>query len=519
MRIGSGSLLLGGLAGSPLLLWLALPGRFSFWPVLTVCLVPLFFWLADSTNSKQAALRGFFAGVVLHVFQLYWIISVLMTYGGISWYIAVPALLLLASYMGVYLALFSGCFYRFMAARRHTYLLLGAPAVWVGLDWFRSWFFGGFPWMDIGYGFWSVPQILQAADLFGHYGYTFLAVLLNISLFSLVSSRFNWQRKRAAMTVALLLIGTVGVYSSYRWSEVRDDMNSAQYRLVGMVQGNVAQGKKWSSEEREKTVRRYIELSERVTKNQDVSLVVWPETAIPFYPRSNEMFRPVRSFVTGTGTAVLTGAPWYEIIDWDKKQIEYYNSAVLVGTDGGFDGLYHKSHLVPYGEYIPLKKYMPFLAPLVESVGDFTRGHIENPLKINQIRLGVLICYESIFGSISRKWVQEGANLLVNLTNDAWYGKSSAPYQSWAMTIFRSVETRRSLVRSANTGISGIIDPLGRGTLKSDLFIPWSGLARVPLMTGKTYFVRAGWLFAPICAIAGLVSCITISRSRRYGRL
>ena len=137
---------------------------------------------------------------------------------------------------------------------------------------------------------------------------------------------------------------------------------------------------------------------------------------------------------------------------------------------------------------------------------------------VDRMRMGVLICYESIFGSISRRWVMAGANVLVNLTNDAWYGKSSAPYQSWAMTVFRAVETRRSLVRSANTGISGMIDPLGRVALSSELFVPWSAAVEVTLMDEATFFVRFGWIFAPACLLFGVTLClVSMSRTKRQG--
>ena len=180
---------------------------------------------------------------------------------------------------------------------------------------------------------------------------------------------------------------------------------------------------------------------------------------------------------------------------------------MLMKPNEGFSFGYYKSHLVPYGEYVPLQKYLTFLAPLVEAAGNFSRGRIEQPLQAGNIDAGVLICFESIFPELGRAWIEAGANLLVNLTNDAWYGKSSAPHQSWAMTVYRSVETRRSLVRSANTGISGFIDPLGRIAGDSALFVEWADAEEVPLLTGTTFFVRQGYLFAPIC---GVVACVII---------
>jgi len=211
-----------------------------------------------------------------------------------------------------------------------------------------------------------------------------------------------------------------------------------------------------------------------------------------------------------SGIGLLTGAPWYTVKDLAKRKILYYNSAILINSDGDLAGQYFKTHLVPFGEYVPMKKYLWFLAPLVQTVGDFTAGKVENPLVFRQAKIGVLLCYESIFAGLSEKWVRHGANLLINLTNDAWYGKSSAPHQSFAMTVFRAVETRRSVVRAANTGISGFIDPIGRVQMQSDIFVPWQAAEEVVLNNEVTFFVRYGHLFAPLCLFLGFCMLVNV---------
>ena len=513
-------LLQGGLLlASPLLVWLALPGRFSFWPLLFICLIPLFHFLSFQRSVSAAFFSGLTTGMFFYVLQLYWIVSVLHQYGGLNWFLAVPAMLLLVFYMSVYLALFSAGFFLLQQYARFSLLLLGVPSLWVGLDWIRSWFFSGFPWMDIGYGFWATPVLLQAADLFGHFGYTFVIVFSNLLLFFLGKARYSGFQRIAGVAVLACILGVTSLYSVKRWHEIEGIIKTAETAVVGVAQGNVEQTRKWSPQERKRTVEDYVRLSRKLVDSQPVSLIVWPETALPFYPTRNEFLQPVSTFVTNAQVALLTGAPWYEVEQSQtQRSVRHYNSAVLMEPSGDFKAAYYKSHLVPYGEYVPLKKYLSFLAPLVEAAGNFSVGTIEEPLKYDHINAGVLICFESIFGNLARSWVENGANILINLTNDAWYGKSSAPHQSWAMTTYRAVETRRSLVRSANTGISGVIDPLGRIISESELFVEWAHADRVVLLNERTFFVRAGYLFAPICAAMSLiilmVTCVKARQKR-----
>jgi apolipoprotein N-acyltransferase len=509
MASGSASIGATLLICSALLTWLGLPGNFSLWPLLALCLVPLFFSLQRASSWRTALVYGFVFGLFFYPLQLYWIVTVLQQYGGLPWVVAVASTLLLVIYMSFYPALFAAGWYLVQKNGHHLLLPAIGAAWWVGLDWLRSWLISGFPWMDIGYGLWSQPKLLQAADLFGHYGFTFLIVLLNATLFVLLQKNGAPVRRAGVVAIPAVVCLAFGWYGAARWQQVEQMIEQAPKTMVGLVQGNVEQTRKWSPEERRRTVGDYVRLSRTLTTEQPVSLIVWPETALPFYPRADELMQPVVDFSRTSSTPLITGAPWFEVEQSrNRRLVNYYNGALLVEPSSEFSFGYYKSHLVPYGEYVPLKKYMPFLAPLVEAAGDFTPGTIEKPVRAGDISGGVLICFESIFSNLSRAWVNVGANLLVNLTNDAWYGKSSAPHQSWAMTVYRSVETRRALVRSANTGISGFIDPLGRVSSRSGLFVEWADKEAVALLSTRTFFVRGGYLFAPICAAAAVMLII-----------
>lgn len=488
-------------------LWLSFPGSGEIWPLLAIALIPLLFGI-KAGNPRQAALCGLVGGLTHFLLLLYWIFIVLGTYGGLAWYFSIPALLLLALYMSLYFSLFAVLAHFILNTFPAIVALLLLPALWVGLDWLRSELFTGFPWMDLGYALYKITTAIQIADLVGHHGVTFLVVLINTLLFLLVKAWPSGRNLLLLLAPACLLLGGAGIYSQQRLAEVNGQhMAVATPRLtVGVVQGNIDQSVKWSPSQQETTVQTYLNLSESLMAAQPPSLIVWPETALPFYPLTNENIGPLKKLVTGRDLALLTGAPWYEIIDRKAQKVRFFNSALLLQADGEFHGKYYKAHLVPFGEYVPLKQFLPFLAPLVEAVGDFSAGTIEQPLVWQDAKAGVLICFESVFPESSRQWVKAGANILINLTNDAWYGKSSAPYHSLAMAVFRAVETRRSLIRSANTGISAFVTPAGTIDLQSEIFVPWAATRAVTLMTGETFWVRHGYLFAPACLVIALLS-------------
>ena len=469
--------------------------------MLFVALVP-FLTALRTAPSAQAAWCGLFTGLVHFLSLLYWIVIVMGRYGKLPWYISFTTLVLLALVLSLFVVVFA-LSARWLLAESTPFVALWVlPCLWVGLDWIRSFLFTGFPWMDLGYGLWNVPRLIQVSDITGHYGITFLLLLTNTFVALFLTDRVKTTRLLVLVPVVLLLICVAG-YSTWRWQSLERWMKTAESMPVGVVQGNVEQDKKWAPEEREKTVMDYIGQTVSLFDGKKPALVVWPETALPFFPEAHPLMVPLRSLTTKSNIALLTGAPWYTVIDRQERKYRYYNSALLIDTDGNFGGRYSKTHLVPFGEYVPLKKFLPFIAPIVQTVGDFTPGTIADPIVFRKAKIGVLLCYESIFPDIAEKWVQAGANILINLTNDAWYGKSSAPEQSFAMTVFRAVETRRSVVRAANTGISGFIDLLGRVRMRSEIFVPWQASDDVILNEKVPFVVRYGHLFAPLCFFFG----------------
>jgi apolipoprotein N-acyltransferase len=308
-----------------------------------------------------------------------------------------------------------------------------------------------------------------------------------------------------------------------RYHQVSEVIENSPKIKIAVVQGNIEQDQKWSPAMRLETIDIYTELSKQAVKHADESptLLVWPETALPFLISDNPYFNKLKKqLITKENIWLLSGAPFNEITGIKKSQqpmkdILYYNSAYIFTPDGEIGGRYDKQHLVPFGEYVPFSNYLSLPGPLVENIGNFSAGKPASPLSCQSAEIGVLICFESIFPKLARDWTSGGANLLVNITNDAWFGRSSAPWQHLSMTVFRAVENRRSLARSANTGVSTIIDPLGRMAVTSPLFQQYYFVAEVSLLQLKTIFVCFGHYFGLLCLLACIPFAILLREAKR----
>ncbi|MFC1844653.1 apolipoprotein N-acyltransferase [Thermodesulfobacteriota bacterium] len=510
--------------GTGFLLFLTFPGAAGFWPLAWVALVPLLLAIRN-VNPGRAARLGLLAGMIHYVTLLYWIVIVLGRYGNLPLWVSVPALLLLALYMSSFLALF--CALMSSAWKKNeVFVVWGGPFLWVGLDYLRSFLFSGFPWQDLAYSQYKALFLIQIADLTGHFGVTFHIVLVN----SITALLFVlWRDNRAVAESSLSVLMTLRIRNAWRYAVLPTlcimlavmAYNILRYRLISeeisvspkmkiaLVQGNVEQDQKWSPAMRLQTIDIYTELSKQALGqgNESPILLVWPETALPFLINDNPYFKRLKKeLIAKEKIWLLTGAPFYEKKGIGKSQqatggISSYNSAYLLTPEGKISARYDKQHLVPFGEYVPFSKFLPLPGPLVENIGNFSAGKPIRPLSCQSAEIGVLICFESIFPKLARDWTSRGANLLVNITNDAWFGRSSAPWQHLSMAVFRTLENRRSLARSANTGVSAFIDPLGRTTDTSPLFQPYYLVAEVPLLQAKTIFVGFGHYFGLLCLL------------------
>jgi len=470
------------------------PGSFDF--LAWFALVPLLKSLENETPSGSLRL-GFAAGMAHYLPLIYWVIIVMGHYGHLPLPVCVGILILFALYLSVYPALFA---WGYALLGRSFWGSFKAAGLWVALEYVRANILTGFPWCLLGHTQYLNLKAIQVADLVGAYGTSFVIVLSSTLIYGLVLER-NFKRWTLEAPLVLLTLALVLGYGVYRTSDRHASPGTLR---VAIAQGNIDQSIKWNAAYQEKTIQIYRTLSLQ-SRPFDPDLVVWPETAVPlFFQDGAPLARSVLLVPREAGAHVIFGSPAYRR---ERGSMSLFNRAYLISPSAEVLGSYDKVHLVPFGEYVPMKRFLPFVQRLVASAGDFLPGDKVAPLKFPKAAAGVLICFESIFPELGRALTENGATLLVNLTNDAWYGMSSAPFQHFSMAVFRAVENRRPVVRAANTGISAFILPRGEIVEKSDLFTEALLTREIPLSdSGLTLYTRYGDFFAIALTILSAVN-------------
>ena len=424
------------------------------------------------------------------------------------------ALLLLCGVLSAYTAAFG---WLLVAGRRWLRLPWGiepllAAGLWVALEFLRTYLFSGFPWALIGYTQYRQATVRLLASVLGVYGISALLVLVNGTLAALllllIRPPGQGARWRAGLlpagVAALAVLATVG-YARLLW---RDPTGGPPLRLA-LLQGNIDQSLKWDRSFQTATLDIYERLVRRVA-GEKPALIIWPETAVPFFLRregelSDRVFRQVQE----TGIPMLLGSP---DVGEDGR---LYNAAFLLGGDGRIRGRYDKRHLVPFGEYVPLQRIFFFLDKLVVGIGDFGRGRRATVFSLDGTQFSVMICYEVIFPGEVREFVREGAGFLVNITNDAWFGRSGAPSQHLAMAAMRAVENGTYLVRAANTGISAVIGPTGEILAQTGIFTEAALRGTIRPRQGETRYTRHGDVLAWVCLAFLVAYGMALVRARR----
>ena len=504
---------LGLAVGGGLLSALAFP-PWDLGLVAFVGLVPLFLAL-DGAARRQAAWLGYAWGLAFYLATVWWVINTMTTYGKMPLPLSVVALGLMCGVLAGYPAAFAWLVAagRDRLALPRVILPVVAALLWTALELLRTYLFSGFPWLLLGVSQYRQPTIRLLAAATGVYGISWLLVLVNGSMASVATDWLSPEaarlRGRAALMpvgVAALALAATVLYARVGW---HDPAQGPALR-VGLLQGNIDQSLKWDRGYQTATLEIYERLARGVMAERP-GLLVWPETAVPFLLRREaELSQRVLSFAADIQVPMLVGSP-----DLGEDGL-FYNSAFLIDRDGRIAGRYDKRHLVPFGEYVPLHWLFFFLDKLVVGIGDFGRGRSPAVLHTDGARFGVMICYEVIFPAEVHEFVLGGAQFLVNITNDAWFGRSGAPYQHLAMAAMRAVENGTYLVRAANTGVSAIIAPSGEIVAATDIFTRTALVGSIRLRHGETPYARTGDLLAWGCAafLAAYVAALVAARQR-----
>ncbi len=452
---------------------------FAVWPLAFVIPALLLFALQRSSSARNIFLSGWFFGTGYFGFGVYWIYNSLHDFGMAPPLVAGGITGLLVAYLalGPALTFVSWHYSRRFLGDTSLWLL---PLFWFSFEWFRGWFFTGMPWLSLGYSQTASP-LSGFAPLIGVYGISALCLFMAVALFLLLRDR------RYSMLAILLLVPLSGyLLQQIDWTEAQP-----QSIKVSMVQGNIPQAVKWRRDQRHAIFNTYWRETRQLW---DSDLIIWPETALPGQSEDIEstMLQPLQQAAIDHDTHILAG-----LVVNESEPNRYYNSMILLGQERS---LYHKRHLVIFGEYYPMRWLLDLLSGVINiPFSDMTPGPADQEtMSIGDSQLGVSICFEDVF---SRDIMLDlpAANLLVNLSNDAWFGNSTAPHQHQQIAQMRSLETERVMMRSTNTGVSAFIDHKGRVLKQSEQFKTQSITDTVQGRIGSTpflYFHKVQWLLS-----------------------
>ncbi len=493
---------------SGILLVLGFP-RFDFYPLAWIALVPLLIAVRDK-NSRTAFYLGLLTGFIYFAGTIYWMYHSMYFYGGVPLIVSVIILVCLSLYLALYPGIFLVLF-NYLSRQTAVPALLTVPVLWVSHEYLRTYALTGFPWSLLGYSQYKFLPFIQIADITGVYGVSFLVAAINgavydISILRPRSSDAGTLSSRRPITLGLIMIVFIVTGSLlYGIGKLNAPVKQANIK-VSVIQGNIRQDVKWDSRFQREVIDTYKKLSIK-TLSAKPDIIIWPESAIPFvFGYDKPLTDEISSFSKELGTHLLFGGVIAKQNGPDKSSLS--NSAILLSPEGKVMSVYDKIHLVPYGEYVPLRALFPFIDKMVTAIGDFAHGEDPTVMLTPFAKIGNLICYEIIFPNLVRKFVDEGADLLVTITNDAWFGRTAAPYQHFSMAVFRAVENRVPVARAANTGISGFIDTKGRIINKSDIFVESALTEEIATGDNKSFYTKYGDVFAWLCIAVSVLLII-----------
>ncbi len=475
-----------------------------------VALVPLLF-AAQSQPLNRVFRYAWIQGLVFFAATLYWLFTSQHDYGHLSVTNAGARTLIVCAVEALFIAAAVGGAV-FVTRRTRVPIWITLPIAWPAIEWLRGFFPLGFPWGLLGYAAYRDLRLIQFAEFTGVYGVSALIVLVNAAIYTALARAPSRREKTWAAAFAATSVICALIFGSFRINQLEGARQEGSLRIA-MVQGDIPQSYKWNPAMVAPSFKVYSDASQWAAR-EHADLIIWPETAAAFlfqpnlgYPagfrlQAEYRLRTLR-LARALGQPLLIGAPALENNHGDASS---RNRAYLISPQGLIEAWYDKNLLVPFSEYVPLKPvFGRFLHPMVESPVDLAPGTGQTIFAVGGAKLAVLICYESIFPDFTRRAIKAGANILVNLSNDAWFGRSSAPYQLFAMAAMRAVENHTPLVRVNNTGISGVVAPTGRIMGATAIFTRTTRIETVSWRRTSTFYSEHGDLFAELCAALTII--------------
>jgi len=465
-----------------------------------ICLVPCLIFV---NKTKRGFIPGLAVGIISYIGILYWIVPTFIV-AGESLLLGILCLFLLSAYLGLYFAFF---FYTVAKKKNSLLDIIFFPSLWVGLEYIRTHLLTGFPWALLAYTQWRNLPLIQLSAITGPYGVSFYICMINYFISDLYY-RFRYSllpakeyRKRLFFNLSTMLITTLLIFG-YGTIKINEKVTNHKGRVVeiAILQGNIDQYKKWDAEYKNEIISTYTQLCCNLWKKD---LIIWPESAIPGYLRYEpELYKWMQKITYITSSYHLVGS-----VDHDSKTGKIYNTAFLISPDGKILKRYDKLHLVLFGETVPLKPILSKIFTTLNEFGEITPGSEYAVFRENEkFSFSAPICFESIFPSLIRKFRKNGAEVIINITNDAWFLKTAAPLQHFVNNVFRAIENRCYVICSANTGISGIVDKYGRILKMTKIFeatsVEFSLLLEPSEKKNLTFYTLYGDVFAVLCCIA-----------------
>jgi apolipoprotein N-acyltransferase len=455
---------------------------FNLYPLAWVAFVPLLWSLARAHTTREAARIGFVAGVATNLPAFYWLVYTIHVFGGFGYPLSVLFYLCLTLYSAVQFVLFGVAWQRTGPGP----LGLAAPVLWVALEFLYP---NLFPWRMANCQF-HAPVLLQIGDVTGPFGLSFVMLWVSAGLAVVLGRPRRFVPLVAASGAALVVVA----YGMVRLPAIDSAMRAAPTARVALVQGNVSIREKGDISYFDINLDKYRQLSEGL--QNDVDVIVWPETVSQRWVPADATRLEGRDnpFDDLHGYLIFGGLAFRLLGPHDAQE---FNSAFLIGPDGVVLGRYDKRILMPFGEYLPFASLFPFIRSLSPETGSYTAGRRATVFDAGgRVKIGQLICYEDLLASMPRQATQAGAEVLVNILNDAWYGNTAAPYQHQALALWRAIENRRYLLRGSNSGVTSIIDAAGRVVAEGGLFRPEVVTGTVRRLQLTTVYTRFGDVFA-----------------------